>query len=52
MREDGFEFDRFLLTSSRDFTPEGTGPDVKLASGNLPAPYPLVTEDPVVIESY
>ena len=38
MREDGFEFDRFLLTNDRDYRPEGIGPDVKLASGVLPVP--------------
>jgi hypothetical protein len=37
MREDGFEFDRFLLTNDRDYRPEGMGPNVKLASGILPA---------------
>ncbi len=47
MREDGFEFDRFLLTNNEEYTPQGIGPEVKLASGTLPEPYPLVTEDPV-----
>jgi hypothetical protein len=36
MREDGFEFDRFLLTDNREYIPEGIGPDVRLASGKLP----------------
>ena len=35
MREDGFEFDRFLLTSEKEHRPEGIGPDVLLASGKL-----------------
>jgi hypothetical protein len=35
MREDGFEFDRFLLVSEKEYQPEGIGPDVLLASGNL-----------------
>lgn len=26
-REDGFEFDKFVLTTDPDFVPEGTGPD-------------------------
>lgn len=26
MREDGFEFDRFLLTKNKDYIPEGVGP--------------------------
>lgn len=46
MREDGFEFDRFLLTDNKDFTPRGIGPDVRLASGYLPEPYPIVEQDP------
>jgi hypothetical protein len=33
MREDGFEFDRFLLTRSREYVPRGIGPLVKTASG-------------------
>lgn len=40
MREDGFEWDRFLLTNKMDYVPEGIGPEVKLASGILPKPYP------------
>ena len=28
MREDGFEFDRFLLTDKKEYRPEGVGPDV------------------------
>lgn len=47
MREDGFEFDRFLLTNEREYIPQGIGPDVKLASGTLPESYPLVTLDPI-----
>ncbi len=47
MREDGFEFDRFMLTNEKDYVPQGIGPDVKLASGTLPEPYPLVTQDPI-----
>lgn len=42
MREDGFEFDRFLLTNEREYIPQGVGPDVKLASGTLPDPFPVV----------
>jgi len=30
MREDGFEFDRFLLTSDKSFIPKGIGPDVHI----------------------
>lgn len=43
MREDGFEMDKFVLAHSKDFIPEGTGPDVKVNSGKLPAVFPLMT---------
>jgi hypothetical protein len=37
MREDGFEFDKFVLTLDRAFTPgDGAGPAVKLKSGTVP----------------
>jgi hypothetical protein len=44
MREDGFEFDRFLLINEKEYVPKGVGPDVQLASGKLPKPYPAVAE--------
>ncbi|WP_198152370.1 hypothetical protein [Draconibacterium sediminis] len=47
MREDGFEFDRFLLTTEKEYRPEGIGPDVKIASGKLPKSCPVVTENPI-----
>lgn len=47
MREDGVEFDRFLLTKTKEYIPQGIGPDVKVASGTLPKPYPVVAENPV-----
>lgn len=49
MREDGFEFDRFLLTREKNYVPNGIGPEVKTRSGNLPAPFPVVAHDPEVI---
>ncbi len=43
MREDGFEFDKFILTSNRDFVrPEGLGPESKVRNGSLPKPFPYV----------
>jgi hypothetical protein len=36
MREDGFEFDRFLLTNKKMYVPEGEGPEMRIASGKLP----------------
>jgi hypothetical protein len=50
--EDGFEFDRFLLTNEREYIPEGIGPNVKLASGTLPEPYPVVAQDPIAKQSF
>jgi len=46
MREDGFEFDRFLLTKDVNYIPEGIGPGSLLYSGKLPESYPLVTVNP------
>lgn len=38
MREDGFEFDKFLLTTNREFArPEGLGPAARGRAGALPA---------------
>ena len=37
MREDGFEFDKFIMTLDRDFErPEDIGPSPRLMSGKLP----------------
>ena len=45
MREDGFEFDKFILTTNRNFrAPTDAGPAVKVKSGTLPAAYPMVKE--------
>lgn len=52
MREDGFEFDRFLLTNEKEYSPQGIGPDVILSSGTLPKPFPVVEENPVAKSSY
>lgn len=45
MREDGFEFDRFILTKEKEYVPKGIGPEVKVASGRLPKPYPVVSRN-------
>ena len=43
MREDGFEFDKWLMTTDRNFArPNGTGPDSIVKSGSLPKPFPFV----------
>lgn len=40
MREDGFEFDRWLMTTRREFErPAGVGPATRVRSGRLPAPF-------------
>ncbi len=40
MREDGFEFDKWLMTNDREFKrPTGAGPEPKLISGTLPKPF-------------
>ena len=45
MREDGFEFDRWLMTRNREFVrPDGAGPDVAVHSGKLPAEFPFVRD--------
>ncbi len=50
LREDGFEFDRWLLTTDREFVPTGDGgPLSPAAAGQLPAPFvlPAGYTDPV-----
>lgn len=43
MREDGFEFDRWLITTDRNFKrPEDTGPTTAVHSGKLPKPFRMV----------
>jgi hypothetical protein len=43
MREDGFEFDKWLLTTDRDFArPADTGPATLLSAGKLPEAFPFV----------
>ncbi|MEM8893585.1 MAG: hypothetical protein AAGC88_03340, partial [Bacteroidota bacterium] len=50
MREDGFEFDKFLLTKDVDYNPKGLGPKV-IASNELPSEYPVV-EKPTIKKNY
>lgn len=50
MREDGFEFDKFILTKDRLYKPEGKGPKV-LTNATLPQPFPLVPA-PTVKKNY
>ena len=44
MREDGFELDKFVLASNKEFKPEGKGPAVKVKAGTLPPAFPEVAE--------
>ena len=46
MREDGFEFDRWLMTKTKNFSrPPGTGPPTRIHQGNLPEPFQVDEED-------
>jgi hypothetical protein len=42
MREDGFEFDKFILTKDIDYVPIEKGPKVSVTHGVLPEPFPEV----------
>ncbi len=49
MREDGFEFDKFILTTQREFPhPQGLGPHTMLHQGKLPKPFPFIEPSPPV----
>ena len=51
MREDGFEFDKWLMTTNRDFArPDGLGPESTVKSGSLPSPFPFVKAPPSPVE--
>ena len=43
MREDGFEFDKWLMTTNREFErPDDVGPQSLIHAGQLPQPFPFV----------
>ncbi|MFD1316398.1 hypothetical protein [Namhaeicola litoreus] len=42
MREDGFEFDKFILTTYINFLPIADGPKPIVSQGILPSPFPIV----------
>jgi hypothetical protein len=42
MREDGFEFDKFVLTAKRKSSPSGTGPDERVYEGKVGTVSPSV----------
>ncbi|PHS05798.1 MAG: hypothetical protein COA78_15010 [Blastopirellula sp.] len=43
MREDGFEFDKWVMTNERELgRPEGLGVESKVKSGKVPKPFPYV----------
>ena len=47
MREDGFEFDKWLITTDRSFKrPSDAGPTSIVKSGKLPKPFALVAAPP------
>jgi len=41
MREDGFELDKWLMTTDRNYEPSGTGPGPVARSGRIPAAFAL-----------
>ncbi|TVZ14921.1 hypothetical protein [Maribacter sp. MAR_2009_72] len=45
MREDGFEMDKFILTTDKEYIPKGIGPKSVVSKGNLPKPFPKVKVD-------
>ena len=45
LREDGFEFDKFILTKGTTFVPEGPGPRVTISNGKLPTAFEKVSEN-------
>ena len=48
MREDGFEFDKWLMTTQRDFRrPSDAGPKSSVRQGSLPQAYPFIKAAPV-----
>ncbi len=43
MREDGFEFDKWLMTTDRDMArPNDSGPESIVSAGKMPATFPMV----------
>ncbi|MDP5170067.1 MAG: DUF5060 domain-containing protein [Bacteroidia bacterium] len=50
MREDGFEFDKFLLTLDKEYRPEGQGPLPTLQQGTLPPAFFLGAEAPTLFQ--
>ncbi|WP_179944496.1 hypothetical protein [Siansivirga zeaxanthinifaciens] len=51
MREDGFEFDKFILTTNKNYFPKQEGPDLLISEGVLPAPFSKVAS-PTTNETY
>ncbi len=41
LREDGFELDKWLMTTDPKYVPEGTGPAAVANRGVIPAPHPV-----------
>ncbi len=52
LREDGFEMDKFVLASNKEFKPEGQGPAVKVMSGTLPAAFPEVSDAALIPKKF
>lgn len=52
MREDGFEFDKFVLTKNINYVPIEEGPEVNLAQGTTPEPFPKVDAPPTPVSYF
>jgi hypothetical protein len=39
IREDGFEFDKWLMTTDREYVPTEKGPPTQVKTGTLPKPF-------------
>lgn len=46
MREDGVELDKFVMAMDIEYEPTGLGPEVKVAQGTPPPPYPKALMEP------
>ena len=46
MREDGIEFDKWLMTTDRDYVPKGADVEPRVRAGTLPPAYPAVKAEP------
>lgn len=48
MREDGFEFDQFILARSESYVPSVMPPEVEVFKGEIPEPFPVASKNTMV----